>query len=215
MLFLLIFLLPFFSKYDFFHKYFEFFSENHPTPQTKQMHLLDAHIIFEPLLSSLGLMPQQIQNLSLKNLGSNVSVLTNVETFKIDIVESEFGKIHRSKRQKTRLSRGGAGGLTVETDTTPAFICEKIYCQIDFKKVTDLGNDKMVPLYMSRAQLKRHTSSLVNFSIEIFFISQKVNMPLLRLLNQIVTMHQNVKETNEELKEKRPVDYKKTSTSRY
>ena len=179
------------------------------------MHLLDAHIIFEPLLSSLGLMPQQIQNLSLKNLGSNVSVLTNVETFKIDIVESEFGKIHRSKRQKTRLSRGGAGGLTVETDTTPAFICEKIYCQIDFKKVTDLGNDKMVPLYMSRAQLKRHTSSLVNFSIEIFFISQKVNMPLLRLLNQIVTMHQNVKETNEELKEKRPVDYKKTSTSRY
>ena len=53
-----------------------------PTPQTKQMHLLDAHIIFEPLLSSLGLMPQQIQNLSLKNLGSNVSVLTDVETFR-------------------------------------------------------------------------------------------------------------------------------------
>ena len=106
------------------------------------MHLLDAHIIFEPLLSSLGLMPQQIQNLSLKNLGSNVSVLTNVETFKIDIVESEFGKIHRSKRHsKSRPSR-----LTVETDTTPAFICEKIYMQIDFKKVTDLGNDKMVPL---------------------------------------------------------------------
>ena len=79
------------------------------------MHLLDAHIIFEPLLSSLGLMPQQIQNLSLKNLGSNVSVLTNVETFKIDIVESEFGKIHRSKRQKTRLSRGGAGELARRT----------------------------------------------------------------------------------------------------
>ena len=33
---------------------------------------LDAHIIFEPLLSSLGLMPQQITNLSLKNLGSQV-----------------------------------------------------------------------------------------------------------------------------------------------
>ena len=53
-----------------------------PTPQTKQMHLLDAHIIFEPLLSSLGLMPQQIQNLSLKNLGSNVSILTDIETFR-------------------------------------------------------------------------------------------------------------------------------------
>ena len=31
-------------------------------------------------------------------------------------------------------------------------------------------------------------------------------MPLLRLLNQIATMHMNVKETNEELREKRPVE---------
>ena len=54
-----------------------------PTPQaTKSLHLLDAHIIFEPLLSSLGLMPQQIQNLSLKNLGSNVSVLANIAEFR-------------------------------------------------------------------------------------------------------------------------------------
>ena len=54
-------------------------------PQTRSMHLLDAHIIFEPLLSSLGLMPQQIQNLSLKNLGSNVSLLANIEEVKVDI----------------------------------------------------------------------------------------------------------------------------------
>ena len=86
--------------------------------------------------------------------------------------------------------------------------------QIDFKKITDLAmmdKEKVVPLYMSRAQLKRHTSSLINFSIDITFISQKVNMPLLRLLNQIVTMHMNVKETNEELREKRPVESKPSS----
>ena len=52
------------------------------TTSTKSLHLLDAHIIFEPLLSSLGLMPQQIQNLSLKNLGSNVSVLANIAEFR-------------------------------------------------------------------------------------------------------------------------------------
>ena len=86
---------------------------------------------------------------------------------------------------------------------------------MDFKKVTDInlhdhargarGESKMPPpLYMTRAQLKRHTSSLVNFSIDVHFISQKVNMPLLRLVNQIVTMHQNAKETNEELKEMKP-----------
>ena len=51
---------------------------------TKSLHLLDAHIIFEPLLSSLGLMPQQIQNLSLKNLGSNVSVLANIAEFRCE-----------------------------------------------------------------------------------------------------------------------------------
>ena len=56
---------------------------------------------------------------------------------------------------------------------------------MDFKKVTDINNldqargargeGKMPPpLYMTRAQLKRHTSSLVNFSIDVHFISQKV-----------------------------------------
>ena len=173
------------------------------TPQTKSMHLLDAHLIFEPLLSSLGLMPQQIQNLSLKNLGSNVSVLGSVDEFKIDIVESEFGgKSHHRKKTK----RHHRPHHYVDTDTSPSFLCEKIYLQIDFKKVTDISmpSSKVVPLYISRAQLKRHTSSLVNFSIDIHYISQKVNMPLLRLMNQLLTMHENVKETNEELRERKP-----------
>ena len=43
-------------------------------PHTATNAFLDAHIIFEPLLSSLGLMPQQITNLSLKNLGSQVLI---------------------------------------------------------------------------------------------------------------------------------------------
>ena len=83
--------------------------------------------------------------------------------YRIDIVESEFGKHHRAGKirpnQKPKLH--------VETDSSPAFICEKVYMQIDFKKITDLAMDKekVVPLYMSRAQLKRHTSSLINFSI--------------------------------------------------
>ena len=177
--------------------------------QTKSMHLLDAHIIFEPLLSSLGLMPQQIQNLSLKNLGSNISVLGSINEFRVDIIESELGGLSSSSRRSKSKSSS-------EADHTPSFLCEGVYLQVDFKKVTDINNlegggqkgpsreSKMPPLYMTRAQLKRHTSSLVNFSIDVHFISQKVNMPLLRLVNQIVTMHQNAKETNEELKEMKP-----------
>ena len=124
----------------------------------------------------------------------------------------EFGKHHHRSGKGIRPSQKPK--LHVETDSSPAFICQKVYMQIDFKKITDLAimdKEKVVPLYMSRAQLKRHTSSLINFSIDIFFISQKVNMPLLRLLNQIVTMHMNVKETNEELREKRPLDSKPSS----
>ena len=96
-------------------------------PQTKAMHLLDAHIIFEPLLSSLGLMPQQLQNLSLKNLGSNISVLANVDVFTIDIVESEYGRIHRSKRGRT----GGSRRRPTDSDiNSPSFLCEKVYLQV-------------------------------------------------------------------------------------
>ena len=69
--------------------------------------------------------------------------------FRIDIVESEFGKHHRSGKQGRHNQKPK---LHVETDSSPAFICEKVYMQIDFKKITDLAMDKekAVPLYMSR-----------------------------------------------------------------
>ena len=40
-------------------------------------------------------------------------------------------------------------------------------------------------------------------------------MPLLRLVNQIVTMHLNAKETNEELREKRTSVIKVSTTTNY
>ena len=80
---------------------------------------VDAHIIFEPILSSLGLMPQQITNLSLKNLGSHVIIDGGVESFKIDIVESEIGKDKEPRKTKVKFPK-----MTIEPDsTTPAFIC--------------------------------------------------------------------------------------------
>ena len=149
-------------------------------------------------------MPQQITNLSLKNLGSQVVIGGGVDAFKIDIVESEIGKV--IKKGKVKFPK-----ITIDPDShSPAFICEKIVLHLDFKKITDIlkgekpSKDKVMPLYVSRNQLKRHTSSFANFSIEVDMISQRVNMPLLRLINQIVTMHLNVKETSEELKEKKP-----------
>ena len=183
---------------------------------------LDAHIIFEPLLSSLGLMPQQITNLSLKNMGSQIVIGGGVDNFQISLVESEFGK------DLKKSGGGGGGGGKVKPDhlnvdgveNSHAFVCKKISLSVDVKKVTDIlkgekeTKDKVLPLYVSRNQLKRHTSSFANFTIEIDFISQTVNMPLLRLVNQIVTMHFNARETNQVLKEKKQSVSRQESTFR-
>lgn len=56
-------------------------------------------------------------------------------------------------------------------------------------------------IYMSRRQLKKHTSTVINFSLNVRFISQQVNMPLLRLLHQICNMYQNVKDAQNEFHE--------------
>lgn len=91
---------------------------------------------------------------------------------------------------------------------TPAFLCEKIGIDVDIKKMADMAVDDMIQkqniLYISRGQLKKHTSTVVNFSLNIRYISQQVNMPLLRLLHQISNMYQNFKETQLELKEQQP-----------
>ena len=74
--------------------------------------------------------------------------------------------------------------------------------------MADMAVDDMIQkqnvLYISRGQLKKHTSTVVNFSLNIRYISQQVNMPLLRLLHQISNMYQNFKETQLELKEQQP-----------
>lgn len=108
-------------------------------PIQESVRLLDANQIFQPLLSSLGVMPQQLRfttmtesgkiyfreylhNLAyfyllmkilgvgnevttLDALGSNLCLVGNMETLRIDIVVSEHGKIEK-KRGKTKGKRG-------------------------------------------------------------------------------------------------------------
>ncbi|XP_048267008.1 transmembrane protein KIAA1109 homolog isoform X2 [Bombus terrestris] len=188
-------------------------------PMKDSLRLLDAHLIFEPLLSSLSVMPQQmlsaigsgnINNVSsLDSLGSNLSLVGNMETMRIDIVVSEFGKVtDKRKGNKYQTKKGNSKFHLDIPPETPAFLCEKIGIDIDVKKMADMAVDDMIQkqtvLYISRGQLKKHTSTVVNFSLNIRYISQQVNMPLLRLLHQISNMYQNVKETQMELKEQQP-----------
>ncbi|XP_012263790.2 transmembrane protein KIAA1109 homolog isoform X5 [Athalia rosae] len=189
-------------------------------PMKDSLRLLDAHLIFEPLLSSLSVMPQQMLSAigsgntnnvsSLESLGTNLSLVGSMDTMRIDIVVSEFGKMSEKKRGN-KIPGKKIPGTKFYLDIppeTPAFVCEKIGIDIDIKEMADMTVDDMIQkqnvLYISRGQLKKHTSKVVNFSLNIRYISQQVNMPLLRLLHQISNMYQNVKETQMELKEQQP-----------
>lgn len=82
-------------------------------PMKDSLRLLDAHLIFEPLLSSLSVMPQQMLSAigssnmnnvsSLDSLGSNLSLVGSMETMRIDIIVSEFGKITDKKKGKIKF----------------------------------------------------------------------------------------------------------------
>jgi hypothetical protein len=174
-------------------------------PMNNSLHLLDAHLIFEPLLSCLGVMPEQISGSSFERWGSNVSLVGAMETMRIDIVVSEFGK--KEKKKGGKKSNPNKFHLDIPPET-PAFLCEKIGIEVDVKKMADMTVGEMIRkqnvLYISRGQLKKHTSTVLNFSLNIRYISQQVNMPLLRLLHQISNMYQNFKETQMELKEQQP-----------
>ncbi|GAB0095271.1 Protein KIAA1109 [Sergentomyia squamirostris] len=168
--------------------------------------LLDAHLIFEPLLSSLGVMPQQMVNnipnpdVSLDSLGTNLSLVGSFDTLRIDIVVSEAG----DKKPKAKIGKKSNGKFVLAMPPeTPAFLCERVGIEIEVLKMTDGFPDDANPnmLYLSRGQLKKHTSTVINFSLNIRYISQQVNMPLLRLLHQITNMYQNVKEAQNELRE--------------
>lgn len=176
------------------------------------MRILDAHLIFEPLLTCLGVMPQQMINnsdmSSLDALGTNLSLVGSFDTMRIDIVVSETGD-KKANKQNPKIGKkvNGKFSLTMPSET-PAFLCERVGVELEVIKMADRFPDdaKQHVLYLSRGQLKKHTSTKINFSLNVRYISQQVNMPLLRLLHQITNMYQNVKEAQMEIREQQPTE---------
>ncbi|XP_053959948.1 bridge-like lipid transfer protein family member 1 isoform X6 [Anastrepha ludens] len=167
--------------------------------------LLDAHLIFEPLLTCLGVMPQQMINKfanadisSLENFGTNLSLIGTFDSIRVDIVVSEAGD-KKNKCSKLNKKSNGTGRQTIMMDT-PLFLCERVGVELEVLKKSDgmVDQARQNVIYMSRRQLKKHTSTVINLSLNIRYISQQVNMPLLRLLHQITNMYQNVKEAQNE-----------------
>lgn len=99
-----------------------------------------------------------------------------MDTMRIDIVVSEFGKPPSSTDNKKKLSTKYNGQQQTRKNSkfyldippeTPAFLSEKFGIDIDIKKMADMTVDDMIQkkniLYISRGQLKKHTSTVVNF----------------------------------------------------
>ncbi|XP_050315619.1 transmembrane protein KIAA1109 isoform X2 [Anthonomus grandis grandis] len=197
-------------------------------PIQESVRLLDANQIFQPFLSGLGVMPQQLRFTTMSDsgagndvttldaLGSNLCLVGNLDTLRIDIVVSEHGKIEKKKGKNK-----GKRGLVIDVkvgDESPSFVCEKVGVELEVDRMTDMAvNDLMKTrnvLYISRGQLKNHTSTVINFTMGVRYIHQRVNMPLLRLLHQISNMYQNVKDTQNELREQQPpAEIKRPKTS--
>ncbi|RXG59111.1 hypothetical protein Avbf_01112 [Armadillidium vulgare] len=193
-----------------------FHSQKQPTTiylEPQSAHFLEAHVIFEPLLSAIGVIAQQVTAGALEQLGANVSVGGSIETFRMDIIESEASKLSRKKRRTglhpgNNLDEDFGGKFYLDIGSeVPSFICEKMGLDIDIRKVPDESRSwvcQQPTLFVSRSALKQHTSTMVNFSLSVSYIAQQVNMPLLRLLHQITSMYQNARDTQIGLKEQRP-----------
>ncbi|XP_013788681.2 uncharacterized protein KIAA1109-like [Limulus polyphemus] len=185
--------------------------------------LADAHVIFQVLLDKLGV-PIQAGSPSIsKFVGPRASISGGISLLKIDIVESEYQNNARHKK-KSPFSHSSAshGKFFIDTSMdTPAFICDRFSVEMDIKDVRDFEqgekgpeqNGKVTALVFTQEGLP-NTTCVINFNINVNYVAQQVNMPLLRLLHQFSTMYENIKETRSELHAIRPGSLKEKESPR-
>lgn len=75
-------------------------------------------------------------------------------------------------------------------EETPAFLCERVGVELEVLKMTDglTDDNRQNVLYVSRGQLKKHTSTVINSSFNVRYISQQVRAPNI-LLNELFLMN--------------------------
>ncbi|XP_076446239.1 bridge-like lipid transfer protein family member 1 isoform X6 [Babylonia areolata] len=187
-------------------------TEEQATVATSIMQLADAQILFKPFLQSLGLHVESVRpSAMMKNFGGHLLLQGHLDTLKIQIAESQASPHHKGKgkgKGKRHLLNMNAG--------TPAFVCEGFEVDVSMKDVVDFGEeqDQGVPVFPKFAMHKleaKPTTLQINLMVECQSITQHVDMALLRLVHQVLTMVDNIKETQVELKERRSsIDWVRT-----
>ena len=181
------------------------------------LQLADAQVLFKPLLKAIGLHLEGVKiSPMMQKFGGNLSVKGKLVSLRIDIAEAENVLNKRStgkgKSRSKKLPR-----FHIDTGLAqPAFHFDTFVVTLGMKDIVDFekepedmshleGNRKSVRALkyaMDKLEAKP-TTTQVNFSVLCAAITQHVNMPLLRLIHQFVTMIENIKETKTYLKQKR------------
>ena len=168
------------------------------------MQLADAQNLFKPFLMSIGLHVESVRPTAMmKKFGGNLSLQGRLDVLKIEIADSVRGK-GKGKGKKRRDSK-----FVDTTHDTPAFLCEKFTLNISMRDVEDFEKKGSVedrlnklPFKFAMHKLEAKPATLqVNLMVNCQSVTQHVDMPLLRLIHQFVTVIDNVNETRIELKQ--------------
>lgn len=174
---------------------------------TSIMQLADAQNLFKPFLQCIGLHVENVRPTAmLKKFGGNLSLQGKLDILKIQIADSVRTK-GKGKGKSRKYSR-----LSEPLMDSSAFLCEMFTLKvsmrdiIDFeKRDSDVGNEdfyKKFPFKFAMHKLEAKPATLqVNLLMNCQCVTQNVDMPLLRLIHQFITMIGNVNETRVELKQ--------------
>lgn len=151
----------------------------------------------------------------MKKLGCDLSVTAIMKSLRVDIVDSETSTKRKSSKGKGKAKRN-VPRFHIETGLdTPAFFCDTFNAMINLKdivnfekKIDDDGDGSLSSKKRSSRTINialdgfeaKPTTTKINFAVNVHEINQHVNMSLLRLVHQFVTMIMNIVETRTELK---------------
>ncbi|XP_052791422.1 bridge-like lipid transfer protein family member 1 isoform X3 [Mya arenaria] len=176
---------------------------DHYTLGTCIMQLADAQNLFKPFLQSIGLHVENVRPTAmLKNFGGNLSLQGQLDVLKIQIADSVRGRKGKGKGKKS-----------VKLDAcldSSAFLCEMFSIKISMRDIVDFekkdsaddGRFRKFPFKFAMHKLEAKPATMqMNVIANVQAVTQYVDMPLLRLIHQFVTMIGNVNETRIELKQ--------------
>ena len=173
------------------------------TMGTSIMQLADAQNLFKPFLQSTGLHVESVRPTAMmKNFGGNLSLQGRLDILKIEIADSVRGK-GKGKGKKRRDSK-----FVDTTHDTPAFLCELFTLNISMRDIVDFEKKDVVeerpnkePKFAMHKLEAKPATLQVNLMLNCQSVTQHVDMPLLRLIHQFVTVIDNVNQTRIELKQ--------------